>query len=823
MSVKPNSQTKKVEKIKQGPPKRGFSGWLCVAMAIIAASAVDAAGFGFVVPPEPKAFWTASLTFAFITLLLSECVRRFAPSIGSTNNSRRSWAIGVMVIGFCIEMLLRFFLEAPYLMDSLLLTLLRNVMIGLATVAHHPLNQGPSVALSTFVFVFASACFDSSITTLPWCTALSIAFAITSIIWLGARYWERLNITLTSKVVQRKRPWWTPALAIPLVLPLLIPAARGRLIATEGWLPTSGGGDDASPMARDGIGNGDLLVAGLDNIRSFAPIENAPFAASHDPTLYDVFDDSYNENFFNKNKRQKVISLAPEIHALAENHRMAKSKKGSREFSTVRRPGKAKSQTLSSIDSDALIYVRGRLPLHLKLESFDIYDGVEWSAEPLPEKLPELSLDTVADRPWLRLGVQTKPDDPHAAPEIHSIKVINLKTNRVPAPLQLTGVSIDQLNRADFFRWEQPDIVGVDRDSLPELTTLHVQSRLVDTRKLKERDYSGIFSQQQYRQFDDGEASYRIRRLAQRWTFGKQKGWEQIEAIIKHLREEYTLDDSARATGDTGHTVSEFLFETKRGPDYLFATSAVWLLRSLDYPARFVSGFYATPDRYEARTGLTPILAEDVHCWAEVLVQRDYWVTLEPSPGYAVLLPPLSLAEQIAGIMHIVYKGLLRHPFASGALLSLLVIGFIFRRRILDIGDVSILRIRALINRNYSALNTMRTIDRRCQRVGLPRPRGVSPRRWLEHLADAIHRQRAHPKPIESAQQRAAEPFICSVERHLYDPAVLCTKEHSTRSPCVAALTIWSWRNLAAIHRSSGQLTQSHYSFPHPQHLRDQK
>ncbi|HBP81635.1 MAG TPA: hypothetical protein DD662_03910, partial [Planctomycetaceae bacterium] len=465
----------------------------------------------------------------------------------------------------------------------------------------------------------------------------------------------------------------------------------------------------------------------------------------------------------------------------------------------------------------------GRLPLHLKLESFDIYDGVEWSAEPLPEKLPELSLETVADRPWLRLGVQTKPGDPHAAPEIHSIKVINLKTNRVPAPTQLTGVSIDQLNRADFFRWEQPDIVGVDRDSLPELTTLHVQSRLVDTRKLKERDYSGIFSHQQYRQFDDGEASYRIRRLAQRWTFGKQKGWEQIDAIIKHLREEYTLDDSARATGDTGHTVSEFLFETKRGPDYLFATSAVWLLRSLDYPARFVSGFYATPDRYEARTGLTPILAEDVHCWAEVLVQRDYWVTLEPSPGYAVLLPPLSFAEQIAGIMHIVYKGLLRHPFASGALLSLLVIGFIFRRRILDIGDVSILRIRALINRNYSALNTMRTIDRRCRRVGLPRPRGVSPRRWLEHLADAIHSQRAHPKPIESAQQRAAEPFICSVERHLYDPAVLCTKEHSTRSPCVAALTMWSWRNLAAIHRSSGQLTQPHYSFPHPQHQRDQK
>ena len=146
--------------------------------------------------------------------------------------------------------------------------------------------------------------------------------------------------------------------------------------------------------------------------------------------------------------------------------------------------------------------------------------------------------------------------------------------------------------------------------------------------------------------------------MAQKWTFGKTKGWEQIEAIVRHLREEYTLDDDARVTGDTGHTVSEFLFETKRGPDYLFATAAVWLLRSLDYPARFVSGFYAKPERYEARTGLTPILSEDVHCWAEVLVQRDYWVTLEPSPGYAVLLPPLTFVERIAGVMNILYAEL---------------------------------------------------------------------------------------------------------------------------------------------------------------------
>ena len=792
-------------------------------MAIVASAAVDAAGFGFVVPPEPNTFWTTSLTLAGITIALSEGVRRLAPSIGSTNNSRRLWAMGITAIGFCIEMPLRIYLDAPHLMDSLLLTLLRNAIIGLATLSHHPLNQGPSAALSTFVFVFSSACFDSSVTTLPYCNGLSIAFAITSISWLGARYWERLNITLTSSVVHRKRPWWTPALAIPLALPLLIPVAGGRLIETEGWLPTSGGGDDASPMARDGIGDGDLLVAGLDNIRSFAPIENAPFAASHDPTLYDVFDESYNEAVFNRKKRQKVISIAPEIQALAEDHRMAQSKKGSREFSTVRRPGKAKTKAISSIDSDALIYVRGRLPFHLKLESFDIFDGTSWSEEPLPKLVPNLSLETVADRPWLRVGVQTKLDDPHAATEIHAVKVINLKTNRVPTPIQLTGVSIDKLNRADFFRWEQPGIIGVDRDSLPELTTLHVQSRVIDVRKLKDRDYSGIFSQQQYRQFDDGKSSFEVRRLAQQWTVGKQKGWQQIESIISHLRQDYTLDNDARVTGDTGHTVEEFLFETKRGPDYLFATSAVWLLRSLDYPARFVSGFYASPNRYDAKSGLTPILSDDVHCWAEVLVQRDFWVTLEPSPGYEVLTPPLSLMERIAKLTNLVYGQVVRHPFITTGLLVFISVSFLFRRRLLDIGDVSLLRLEALWNRNWHTLRTMRTINRRCQRVGLSRPRGISPRRWLELLASQINIQRKSSDSSKTTTLASTEHFLQSVESCLYDPAGEQPARQAALPTCTAALNMWSWRNLVAIDRRTTHLATPHSSFQHPHHQRVRK
>ena len=50
-------------------------------MAIVASAAVDAAGFGFVVPPEPNTFWTTSLTLAGITIALSEGVRRLDPAL----------------------------------------------------------------------------------------------------------------------------------------------------------------------------------------------------------------------------------------------------------------------------------------------------------------------------------------------------------------------------------------------------------------------------------------------------------------------------------------------------------------------------------------------------------------------------------------------------------------------------------------------------------------------------------------------------------------------------------------------------------------------
>ena len=90
--------------------------------------------------------------------------------------------------------------------------------------------------------------------------------------------------------------------------------------------------------------------------------------------------------------------------------------------------------------------------------------------------------------------------------------------------------------------------------------------------------------------------------------------------------------------------MSTFLFEQRRGDDYAFATAACLLLRSLDYPCRFVEGLYADPRRFDAKTQQTPVqMPGDLHTWVEVMLPSHDWVVVEPTPGFDVLGPEQSL------------------------------------------------------------------------------------------------------------------------------------------------------------------------------------
>jgi transglutaminase-like putative cysteine protease len=673
-------------------------------------------------------------------------------------------------------------------MDQVLLAVLASIVILLAAFSRQRKLQRLSCLVSTFLAIFASAVSGE-----PWLQAAVIAFAMLGVLWLMADYWESLDDRLIAVHQKRLPRRWLFALPLAVLAILAaVPVGRRQIAALEGFMPSSGGRDRSMELATSGVGDGDNLVAGLENVQSFAPIEDAPFMTSHEPTLYDLYDDLYNESA-KVERQERAVSLPPQTQRLQENHRAASSQRAGREFSLVRKPGRPAAPRIKDLPSQALFHVKGRLPLHLKLESFDLFDGIEWRPEPTPEQSPSLSIQMVHGRPWLRIAAPID-EELVSLPEAHALRIIRFDSNRILTPNQIVGVHISDVAQADFFRWAQPGLLRLDRQTLPELTTIHVQSRVVDPRRLAARSSACLVGgPKTCRQFGADSQSLAVQSLVASWVADLPPGWAQIERVVERIRGHCALDPDARAPDDTTHAVAEFLLEERRGPDYLFASATVWALRSLGYSARLVSGFYVGPQAYDPRSGHAVVHADDMHFWAEVAVGAGMWASLEPTPGYTLLPPPPTSVEQLLALVQAAAAWASRRPLTTLLLLVASVLALWNRLLLADLSDRLFVRLWLWSDPESATLGVLRLLDRRCARAGLPRPRHRTPTNWLAELAAGIQ------SDIRPADGR---PFLDRAARALYmpPPDLPLPSDHETLGQIHrSAEAIWSWRNLRTL------------------------
>lgn len=617
--------------------------------------------------------------------------------------------------------------------ELLTLSTLRNVVLGLAILSpwrrFHPIM----IALSLFLVLFGViSCPD------PALRFLAGIFAALAVAWLAISHWDDVRQRLANRT-KTSRPRWMPPTAAFLVVGLLGLAGGERFLrgAARGVLPSSGGTGGQDSFSRDGIGDGEQLVAGSEQIQSFAPIENAPFVSDHEPSLYDLFDDTYQEEVARPKDQDRAIGLPPQLSARIQEHLQSRVEKASREFSTKRKTGSdPQGNRAWSVSSDALFYVAGRVPLHLRLKTYDLFDGVAWYPEAKPRNLPPLRMTTIDGRPWLTLPDRSEARRYLAAAESHAIKVVRLDTSIIPAPLQLHGIHIDQVSDVSMYRWGEEGLIHLDRRTLPPLVPIHLLSRAVDTASIGSdlSVYSALG--ETFRSVPETANPGAIARLAAQWSEGKPRGWAQVHAITERLRTEYRIDREARPAADAASPVHDFLFHSRRGPDYQFATAAALLLRSLGYSTRVASGFYAAPSRYDTSSRHTPVQAEDVHFWTEVHVSGADWLTVEASPGYEVLSPPLTVWQRLISFGARLREHFARHTLAwSMTLVSLLMVAW-FRNPLADGFDSLRWRLSQRASGTAHLLATLRLVERRSRRAGLGRPTGRTMSRWLsEDLA----------------------------------------------------------------------------------------
>ncbi|QDU74753.1 Transglutaminase-like superfamily protein [Bremerella volcania] len=196
---------------------------------------------------------------------------------------------------------------------------------------------------------------------------------------------------------------------------------------------------------------------------------------------------------------------------------------------------------------------------------------------------------------------------------------------------------------------------------------------LATTRGNEYRQSSVLSKLRQWREAQEGPfLPDELAALVQEWTDGTDPGWEEIMGVVNGLRNHAEYDPQATIPAGETDSVFYFLVESKRGPDYLFASSAVVLLRSLGYPTRLVGGYYANENKRSWLTGNVAIEEDDVHYWAQVKLDDRVWVDIEPTPGFDI---PSANDQEQATIALTVWNFLADHGVRiAGVLICVLVL-----------------------------------------------------------------------------------------------------------------------------------------------------
>lgn len=702
----------------------------CVVMALIAA-------FIFTLTEHDDhehSLWCA-FEIAIQTLLVIVATCYFRMRIRLLHESSVIMPILVMVACFSLvcEPFQRMVFETGHSFEMLVMHSQCNLMLALAVCGFRLSFQRLAAIIAVFTTLFC--CTISSASGL---IPLTIIFAVSTIVWLVASWWE----TVDRRVLQTTRRGFPVRLlltggAVPLLALLAANAFGANQVTTalSGFMPSSGGTGEHSPYARGGVRDGEALIAGNENIKSFAPIDDAPFLDSELPSLYDVFNDTFDDPVKKIKHQERAVSLPADL--MKHIHQiMAEAKKAGREFDLLRSRKQGDKSRIRDLDTHALFYVAGRTPVHLKMEVFQLFDGRKWTAD-VGEWTQRLPMKETDGRHWLNIPQPGKGFGMFSGTATHSIKVANLDGNVIPTPAHPVGVSIDLVDVEDMYRVYSNGLVTLNRKSVPTMTPISFVSRCVDRSALRDNDRISILKRTQMRSVDDlytympdADEADRIRRLTERCVAGIPRGWRQIEVIEQFLRTNYKLDRDSLLSDEETQAISTFLFETKRGPEYLFASSAVMMLRSLGYRARLVSGFYARPERYDVKNRHTAVLAKDAHFWCEVTLGAGAWLTVEPSPGYEILPPPPGIWEQLSELLALVWGFVVRNAIA----LTLLSVGgifcFLWRRSIQD--RLLTLRWRMAFRRkaNRRAVHLAVLVEHRLRLAGLEKEAGTTLRRW---------------------------------------------------------------------------------------------
>jgi len=263
-------------------------------------------------------------------------------------------------------------------MEIVMLTSLGWGSLAIALLSFQSRTLSLSVVCSGFLTLFATFISDS-----PIALWFSLVWGILCMWWLVNNYWAQVETAAAVGIQPARIQRIVFALFGCVVFLVGASIVAGRIpvvrkLQTE-LLPTSGGTTGKDSAARNGVGNGDALIAAKKHATSFGAVETDVFLDSEQPSLFDVFSDEFGEPKKKLKRVERAQALSPqniksEDGKFTEGNRSASGSEFSidRELPDERKP-------VDDLVAESLMFWQGESGAHLAAQRFSHFDGSNWS------------------------------------------------------------------------------------------------------------------------------------------------------------------------------------------------------------------------------------------------------------------------------------------------------------------------------------------------------------------------------------------------------------------------------------------------------------
>lgn len=280
------------------------------------------------------------------------------------------------------------------------------------------------------------------------------------------------------------------------------------------------------------------------------------------------------------------------------------------------------------LSNDLALKVRSSRPQYWRAMAYDIYTGKTWKLG-MPEEVSEL---TPSPPPVIYLP----PFEPSIAPQYELTQVYYIESNqtnlifaaykpiRVYFPVSLIMVDPYEGLRSPVQMVEGVTYTVVSKiPVIDQATLLALKPEGITIRE--DKYYKRLIK---YLQLPD-TVTERTKKLAKDLTLNAKNNYEKALNINNYLQSRYKYDLDVERFPEDVDTVDYFLFDIKCGYCEHFATSMVVMLRTLDIPARLVTGY--APGDYNPFTGYYEVKISNAHAWVEVFVEKYGWIPFDPT------------------------------------------------------------------------------------------------------------------------------------------------------------------------------------------------